>query len=132
MTVQAVGTKTVAPAGFVALHPPRRLVPQPGIGRPQIGIVAAMRPEQNHRLGARGVAELDELKSLEIVGEIDNPALEAVRRFWWRAFDRVCGCFVSLRLLLFDRINGPERHTPADLQREIDHEAASQSPSSDR
>ena len=50
----------------------------------------------------------------EIVGEIENPVLEMVRRLWWRAFDRVSGCLVSFRLWLFDRIHGPEPPTPAD------------------
>ena len=62
------------------------------------------------------------LKPPEIVGEIENPVLEMVRRLWWRAFDRVSGCLVSFRLWLFDRIHGPEPPTPADLQRETNHE----------
>ena len=58
----------------------------------------------------------------EIVGEIENPVLEMGRRLWWRAFDRVSGCLVYFRLWLFDRIHGPEPPTPADLQRETNHE----------
>jgi hypothetical protein len=58
----------------------------------------------------------------EILGEMDNPVLERARRLWCREFDRVCGCFVSFRLWLFDCIHGPEPITPADLQREADHE----------
>jgi hypothetical protein len=48
--------------------------------------------------------------------------LEAFRRFWWRAFDRVCYCIVLIRLSLFDRIYGPEPSTSADLKREADRE----------
>jgi hypothetical protein len=51
-----------------------------------------------------------------------NPALEAIRRVWWRAFDRVCYCIVSLRLSIHDRMFGPEPPTPADLKRKADHE----------
>jgi len=38
--------------------------------------------------------------------------------FWWRAFDRVCYCFVLVRLSIRDRICGPEPPTSADLKRE--------------
>jgi hypothetical protein len=104
------------------------LVPKAGIGAPEIGIVAKMKPEQEDRLDARGVhSQPSECspewpRPPEIVGEIENPLLETVRRLWWRAFDRMCGCFWSLRLSLFDRIHGPEPATPADVQREADHE----------
>jgi len=53
---------------------------------------------------------------------VDNPVLEAARRLWWRAIDRVCGFFVLIRLSILDRIWGPEPPTPADLEREADHE----------
>jgi len=43
-----------------------------------------------------------------IVEQIDNPILEGIRRHWWRAFDRVCGWFLFIRLSIFDRIWGPE------------------------
>ena len=39
-------------------------------------------------------------KPPEIVGEVANPVLEAIRRLSWRAFDRICDCFVSMRLLI--------------------------------
>ena len=53
---------------------------------------------------------------------MDNPVLEAARRLWWRAIDRVCGFFVLIRLSILDRIWRPEPPTPADLEREADHE----------
>jgi hypothetical protein len=62
------------------------------------------------------------LQPPEIVGQMENPALETVRPFWWRAFDRVCNFFVLIRLSIFDRIYGPEPPTPADEKREADHE----------
>ena len=31
---------------------------------------------------------LERLQTPEIVGEVDNPVLEAIRRLWWRGFDR--------------------------------------------
>ena len=58
----------------------------------------------------------------EIVGEVANPVLEAVRRLFCRALDRVCYCFVLIPLSILDRIFGPERPTPTDLKREADHE----------
>jgi len=78
------------------------------------------------RLERRGFSayrkSLEKLQPPEIVGQVDNPVLETMRRLWWRAFDRVCGFFVLLRLSIFDRIHGPEPPTPADLTREADHE----------
>jgi hypothetical protein len=87
-----------------------------------------MKPEQDDRLEARGVfsqpreCSTESLRPPEIVGEVANPVLETVRRLWWRAFDRVCDFFVVIRLLIFDRIFGPEPPTPADLKREANHE----------
>jgi hypothetical protein len=52
----------------------------------------------------------------------DNRTLETIRRFWWRAFDRVCDCIVLIRLSIFGHIYGPEPPTPADEKREADHE----------
>ena len=65
---------------------------------------------------------LEKLRRPEIVGEVRNPLLEAVRRLWWRAFDPVCGFFVLIRLSILDRIYGPELPTSADIQREADQE----------
>jgi hypothetical protein len=65
---------------------------------------------------------LERLQPPQIVGQLANPVLEAVRRLWSRAFDRVCGFIVLIRLWIFDRIHGPEPSTPADLQRDADHE----------
>jgi hypothetical protein len=45
-----------------------------------------------------------------------------MRRLWWRAIDRVCGFFVLMLLLIHDRIYWPDPPTPADIQREADHE----------
>jgi hypothetical protein len=87
-----------------------------------------MKPQQDDRLEAGGgfsqptQGYLEGLQPPEIVGQVANPVLEAFRRFWWRAFDRICGCFVLMRLSIYDRICGPEPVTPADLQRETDHE----------
>jgi hypothetical protein len=87
-----------------------------------------MKPEQDDRLEAGGDLgsprefSLEKLQPPEIVGQVDNPVLEAVRRLSWRAIDRVCGFFVLMRLWIFDRLHGPEPPTPADLQREADHE----------
>ena len=58
----------------------------------------------------------------EIVGEVANPMLEAIRRLSWRALDRVSYWSVVIRLSIRDRIYGPEPATAADLQRETDHE----------
>jgi hypothetical protein len=62
------------------------------------------------------------LQPPEIVGEVANPVLDAIRSLWWRAFDRVCYCIVLIRLSINDRIFGPAPHTPADLKREADDE----------
>ena len=40
----------------------------------------------------------------EIVGQVDSPAIEAIRRLWRRALDRVCYCVVLIRLSIRDRI----------------------------
>ena len=86
-----------------------------------------MKPEQDDWVGTRGVVgpprefSLEKLQPPEIVGQVDNPVLETVRRLWWRGFDYVCGFFVLIRLSIFDRIYGPEPLTPADLTREADH-----------
>ena len=58
----------------------------------------------------------------EIVGEVANPVLEAIRRLSWRALDRVCYWIVVIRLSIHDRIFGPEPPTLADLKREVYHE----------
>ena len=38
------------------------------------------------------------LQRPRIVGEMANPVFEAVRRLWWRAFDRICSCVMLIRL----------------------------------
>jgi hypothetical protein len=102
-------------------------VPQARDGRLQIGITAAMKLEQEDGLGAESFLDqprecsLGGLQRPEIVGQMANPVLEAFRRLWWRAFDRVCYCMVFVRLSIHDRIFGPEPLTPADLKREADH-----------
>jgi hypothetical protein len=86
-----------------------------------------MKPEHD-RLGAGGVlsrpgeCSQERLQAPEIVGQVNNPAPETLRRFWWRAFDRVCYWAVLTRLSIHDRIFGPEPPTLADVQREADHE----------
>jgi hypothetical protein len=100
-------------------------VPQTRRGRFQTGIVAEMKPEQDDRLGDVSQPtqhSLERLQPPEIIGQVENPALETVRRFWWRALDRVCCCFVLIRLSIHDRIFGPEPPTPADLKRDAHHE----------
>ena len=79
-----------------------------------------MKPEQHNRLGNRGF--LDQpgeygLQQPEIVWQMENPSLEAIRRLWWRAFDSVCYCMVFFRQSVHDRIFGPA----ADPNREADH-----------
>jgi hypothetical protein len=97
-------------------------------GRAQAGIAAAMKPEGDNRLEAAGALDQptqrspEKLKPPEIVGQVDNPVLEAVRRLWWRAFDRLCGRLVLIRLSILDRIYGPELPTPADKIRDAGHE----------
>jgi hypothetical protein len=87
-----------------------------------------MKPDHDDHLEGGGFLDkprefhLERLQPTQIVGEVANPVLETVRRFWWRAFDRICGFFVLIRLSIFDRIYGPEPLTPADLQREADQE----------
>ena len=87
-----------------------------------------MKPEQYDQLDARGALSqqtqryLEGLQSPEIVGQVDNPALETARRLWWRSLDRVCYCITLIRLSIHDRIYGPEPPTPADLKREAYHE----------
>jgi hypothetical protein len=100
-------------------------VPQTRRGRFQTGIVAEMKPEQDDRLGDVSQPtqhSLERLQPPEIIGQVENPALETVRRFWWQALDRVCCCIVLIRLSIHDWICGPEQPTPADLKREADHE----------
>jgi hypothetical protein len=87
-----------------------------------------MKTEQDDRLERRGVLSqptqryLDGLQPPEIVGQVENPTLGAIRRLWWRAFDRLCYCIVLKRLSIHDRIFGPVPPTAADLKREADHE----------
>jgi hypothetical protein len=89
---------------------------------------AEMKPDRDDWLqGAGDLSELGEfslekLQSPEIIGQVDNPVLETLRRLSWRNFDRVSGFFVLMRLSIHDRIHGPEPPTPADLTREADHE----------
>ncbi len=87
-----------------------------------------MTPERDDRLGAEErLSQPTEccpvsLHPAEIVGEVSNPVLEAVRRRFWRALDLFWYRIVLIRLSIFDRILGPERPTAADLKRDADHE----------
>jgi hypothetical protein len=87
-----------------------------------------MKPEQHNRLGNRGFLDQppecspEGLQQTEIVGQVENSSLEAIRRLGWRALDRVCDLLMVIRLLIHGRIYGPEPPTPADLKREADHE----------
>jgi len=97
-------------------------------GRLQIGITVAMKSDQDDRFAKRCVVgdptqrSLEELRPPEIVGEVANPVLEAARRFWWRAFDRICYWIVLIRLSIHDWVCGPEQPAPADLKHEADYE----------
>jgi hypothetical protein len=87
--------------------------------------MAAMNPQHDDWLGKmrQPVERFPErLWRPEIVGQVDNPVLETIRRFWWQALDRVCYCLVLIRLSVHDRIYGPEPPTAADLKREGAHE----------
>ena len=77
---------------------------------------------QKENLLKNSNSTLERLPRPEIIGQVDNPVLEAVRRLSWRAIDRVCGFFVLMRLTILDRICGPEPPTPADIQRDADQE----------
>ena len=63
-----------------------------------------MKPERDYRVEAGGDLgsprefSLEKLRRPEIVGQVDNPTLEALRRLWWSMFERVCYCVVLLRL----------------------------------
>jgi hypothetical protein len=46
--------------------------------------------------------------------EVTNPVLEAMRRLWWRAFDRVSCWILFVRLSIHHRIYGPEPPTSPD------------------
>src|SRR5580704_13350619 len=87
-----------------------------------------MKPDQNGWFGAGGAltqpksGRAENLKPPEIVGEVANPVFEAVRRLWWRAFDRICGCVMLIRLSIQNRIYGPEPPTSSELEREADQE----------
>jgi hypothetical protein len=73
-----------------------------------------MKPDQDDRLEARGVfsqpgeCSLGGLQPPEIVGQVENPLLERMRRLWWRALDRICESLVLMRLSVYDCICGPE------------------------
>ena len=85
------------------------------------------RDEKQTGSPARGLKPVESKLARETTATRDrrrvaNQLLEGMRRLWWRAFDRLCGCFISLRLSIFDRIHRPDPPTPADLQREANHE----------
>jgi hypothetical protein len=87
-----------------------------------------MKLEQHERIGERDFLDQSKecsvhgLQPPEIVGQLENPVLEAIRRLWWRAFDRLCYWIVLIRFSIHDRIYGPEPPTRADLLPECDHE----------
>jgi hypothetical protein len=91
-------------------------------------MTTAMKPEQHNRLGNRGFLDQrpecspEVLQQPEIVGQVGNPTLEAIRRLGWRALDRVCDLIMVIRLSIHGRIYGPEPPTAADLKREADYE----------
>ena len=76
-----------------------------------------MKLDQDDRFGGVKLpraGSLERLQPPEIVGQVGNPVLEAVRRFWWRAFDRVCDCIALIRLSIHDWIYGLKPPTSAD------------------
>jgi hypothetical protein len=85
-----------------------------------------MKSDQYDRLEQRGCldhprkCDLETLQPPEIVGQVENPVLEAIRRLWWRAFDCVCYWTVLARLSIFECILGAEPPRPADHNREAD------------
>jgi len=87
-----------------------------------------MKPDRDGWFGAGGApsqpieCSVESLRPPEIVGEIENPMLETMRRLWWRAFDRACYWVVLMRLSIDDRIYGPEPPTLPDEEREVDEE----------
>ena len=94
---------------------------------------ATVRPFQpGGVLGEPKECSSERLRPPQIMGEVENPVLESVRRLWWRAIDRVCDFFTLRRLSIQDRIYGPEPPTPADFKREADHERLARGLSGDR
>jgi hypothetical protein len=90
-----------------------------------------VKSEQDDRLNARGFLNQPGervLEAPEIVGEVANPLLEAIRRLWWRGVDRVCYWIVQIRLSIHDRTRRSETPQPANLSREADHERSPRSP----
>jgi hypothetical protein len=77
-----------------------------------------MKPEQDDGLGAGGFLDhprecsLAGLQQPEIVGQMENPSLEAIRRLWWRALDRICYCVGLIRLSISDRMSGLSHSDP--------------------
>jgi hypothetical protein len=84
-----------------------------------------MKPEQDDRLepggdlSKLGEFSLERLLPPQIVGQMDNPVLERMRRLWWRVFDRVCGyfAFISCRSMT----EGLRADTP-DMKRDDEHD----------
>ena len=75
-----------ASCAVIALYTARRLVPQARDGRFQVGITAAMKPGRHDWSDMGGAlsqpreCSAESLRPPEIVGEIENPMLEAMRR----------------------------------------------------
>jgi hypothetical protein len=77
-----------------------------------------MKSDQEDWLGERSFLDqtrewsLEGLQPPEIVGQVEKPTLEAIRRLWWRALDRLCYCVGLIRLSISDRISGPSHSDP--------------------
>jgi hypothetical protein len=85
-----------------------------------------MKPEQDDRLevggdlGSPRELFLEKPSPPEIVRQVNNPVLEAVRRLWWRAIDRVCGFLSSFGCRsLTGLMDQSHRHPPTWSARPI-------------
>jgi hypothetical protein len=85
-----------------------------------------MKPERDARTGAGAfLSQPDRLTHHAYSEPTWNSGARCSKRCvvsGGEAGDRVCDCIAIIRLSILDRIFGPEPPTPADLEREADHE----------
>jgi hypothetical protein len=55
----------------------------------------------------------------EIVGQVDNASLEAIRRLGWRALDRVCDLIMVIRLSMAESMDQNRSQPPISNARPI-------------